>query len=256
MGKEVEIRLFTTLDSSGPFEFNIPSTAEYTLLPFTRLHGTSQIVNKDGVPVMDDIDFSVANLFPQTIFSQMDLEIGGTNLSCQDNLYMYKSYLETLLSYGYDAKVSALSTSHFIKDTAHNFENGREGNDGYTKRSKIVSGGKIFDWSIIPHVDFFHTPRVLPPNVGMKLKLTRALDGFSIISKEHTDLCVKIHSLNLYVYRLQPTDAIRRAHDKMFLKQNALFPITRSLCKKYTIPNGLSTAHQPNIVNGGGYRDK
>ena len=32
--------------------------------------------------------------------------------------------------------------------------------------------------------------------------------------------------------------------------KNALFPMTKTLCKKYTIPSGLSTANQPNIING------
>ena len=29
-----------------------------------------------------------------------------------------------------------------------------------------------------------------------------------------------------------------------------MFPITKSLCKKYTVPSGLSSANQPNIING------
>lgn len=29
-----------------------------------------------------------------------------------------------------------------------------------------------------------------------------------------------------------------------------MFPITKSLCKKYTVPAGLSSANQPNIING------
>ena len=196
------------------------------------------------------MDFSIANLFPHTLFSQLDLEIDGINLSSNDNLYPYKAYLETLLTYGHDAKNSHLSTSHFVKDTAHHFESGSQGNEGYVSRRKDVIGSRIFDFCIIPHIDFFHTPRVLPSNISMKLKLTRSSDSFSILSKSDSDLYVKIHSLSLFVYRAQPTEEIRRLHDKLFLKKNALFPITKTICKKYTIPGGLSTAHQPNIVNG------
>ena len=184
------------------------------------------------------------------MFSQVDLEIDGINLSCQDNLYPYKSYLETLLTYGYDAKFSHLTTSHFVKDTAHHFESGKDENHGYSSRQKDVKDGKMFDFCINPHIDFFHTPRILPSNIGMKLKLTRTPDAFSILSQTNNDLYVKIHSLNLYVYRVQPADSVRKLHDNLFSKKNALFPITRSLCKKYTIPAGLSTANQPNIVHG------
>ena len=54
--------------SSGPFEFSIPATTDYTLLPLTRLHGTCQIVHKDGTSIPDDVDFSTVNLFPHSLF--------------------------------------------------------------------------------------------------------------------------------------------------------------------------------------------
>ena len=249
-GREVEIRLFTTLESSGPFEFYIPSSNDYTLLPLTRLHGTCQIVHKDGLPVTNDVDFSIANLFPHSLFSQLNLEIDGVNLCNQDNLYPYKAYLETLLTYGHDAKYSHLTTSHFVKDSAHHLDDLSENNEGYKKRQKEVLGSKLVDFCIIPHIDFFHNPRVLPSDVPMKLKLTRANDSFSILSNEHSNLCVKIHSLGLFVYRLEPSNKIRKSHELAFTKQKAYFPFTRSVCKKYTIPLGISTAHQPNIIHG------
>ena len=172
------------------------------------------------------MDFSTVNLFPHSLFSQIDFEIDGINLCSNDNLYPYKAYLETLLTYGHDAKNSHLSTSHFVKDSAHHFESGSQGNNGYITRHKDVAGSRLFDFSIIPHIDFLHTPRVIPANIAMKLKLTRSPDSFSILSKSNSDLYVKIHSLNLFVYRVQPTDEIRRLHDKLFMKRNALFPIT------------------------------
>ena len=84
----------------------------------------------------------------------------------------------------------------------------------------------------------------------MKIKLTRSNDAFSILSSADDNLSVKIHSLSLYVYRVQPSDNIRQLYSKLFNKKNALFPITKSVCKKYTVPSGLSSAHQPNIING------
>lgn len=220
------------------------------MLPLTRIHGTCQIVNKNGSELSEDVDFSTVNLFPLALFNQIDLEIDGVNLSGQDNLYPYKAYLETLLFYGHDAKFSHLTTSHFCKDSAGHFDDGLEGNRGYLSRKKDVIGSKLFDFCINPHIDFLHTTRVLPSGIPMKIKLTRSNDSFSIISKSNEDLCVKNQSLNLFVYRMQPSDSLRRLHGRMFLKKNALFPISRSVCKKYTIPYGLSSANQPNIIDG------
>ena len=143
------------------------------------------------------------------MFSQIDVEIYGINLTSHDNLYLYKPYLETLLSYGSDAKLSHLTTSHFVKDTAHNFENGSSGNNGYVTRQKEVKGSKIFDFCINPHIDFFHTSRVLPSDISMKIKLIRSSDSFSILSNTHDDLCVKIQRLRFFVYRIQPRENTR-----------------------------------------------
>ena len=78
----------------------MPSSNELTLLPQTRIHGICKIVRKDGSDVPLETDFSVVNLFPHSIFNQVDVEIDGINLSCQDNMYPYKAYLETLLTFG------------------------------------------------------------------------------------------------------------------------------------------------------------
>ena len=90
----------------------------------------------------------------------------------------------------------------------------------------------------------------MPSDIPIKIKLTRSPDTFSILTTSEEDLGVKIHSLSLYIYRVQPSDRMRQLHNKLFDKKNALYPITKSLCKKYTVPSGCSSANQPNIVNG------
>ena len=94
------------------------------------------VLFQEGTNISDDVDFSTVNLFPHSLFSQIDFEIDGINLCSNDNLYPYKAYLETLLTYGHDAKNSHLSTSHFVKDSAHHFESGSQGNNGYITRQK------------------------------------------------------------------------------------------------------------------------
>ena len=129
-----------------------------------------------------------------------------------------------------------MSASHFVKDSAHHFESGLQGNNGYITRHKDVAGSRLFDFSIIPHIDFLHTPRVIPANIAMKLKLTRSPDSFSILSKSNSDLYVKIHSLNLFVYRVQPTEEIRRLHDKLFMKKMHCFQPPKLFAKSTLSP--------------------
>ena len=111
----------------------------------------------------EDVNFSTANLFPHALFSQIDLEIDGVNLSSQDNLYPYKAYLETLLTYGHDAKISHLTTSHFAKDSAGYF-------DDVEKTRFIFVGSKMlrvvdFLTSVLIHTLSFFTRHGCYPQV-------------------------------------------------------------------------------------------
>ena len=169
--------------SSGPFEIVCPASAsEFTAFTLTRLHGVCQILNKDG-SLVENENFSVCNLFAHSIFSQIDLEIDSQNLTVSNHLYPYKAYLETLLSYGNDAKKSHLTTSIFSQDTAYCYDETEGLNIGYNTRKKVVQNRKLFNFCISPHIDFFQTPRYLLPGISFKLKLSRSKEGFSIISK-------------------------------------------------------------------------
>ena len=168
--------MLTVLESGGPFAFQIPSSSELTLLPQTILHSVCKIAQNDGFEIDPSEDFSTVNIFPHSLFSQIDFEIDGVNLSFKDNLYTYKAYLETLLTYGFDSKYSHLTTSHFSKDTADHFDDLGDGNNGYAMRKQDVTQGKLFDFCTPLHIDFAHTGRVIPPGVPMKIKLTRSKD--------------------------------------------------------------------------------
>ena len=236
--------------SSGPFEIVCPASAsEFTALPLTRLHGVCQILNKDG-SLVENENFSVCNLFAHSIFSQIDLEIDSQNLTVSDHLYPYKAYLETLLSYGNDAKKSHLTTSIFSQDTAYCYDETEGLNIGYNTRKKVVQNSKLFDFCISPHIDFFQTPRYLLPGISFKLKLSRSKDAFSIISKAGKEFIVKIHHLSLFVHRVQASESVQKSFELSLSRKNALYPITRSHCKKITIPSGISNANTPNLIHG------
>ena len=57
------------------------------------------------------------NLFLHSLFSQVDISLNGTLITASTNTYPYRA-METLLSYGNDAKTSQLTSAMFYKDTA------------------------------------------------------------------------------------------------------------------------------------------
>ena len=74
---------------------------------------------------------------------------------------MYKAYINTLLSYGSDAKGTFLESSCFIQDKADSATTNKivnnEKKSGYAQRKELVKESKEFNFSTNLHVDFFNT---------------------------------------------------------------------------------------------------
>ena len=52
------------------------------------------------------------------LFSQVDVSLNGTLITASTNTYPYRAMIETLLSYGEDAKRTQLTSALFYKDRA------------------------------------------------------------------------------------------------------------------------------------------
>src|SRR3989454_9089772 len=63
-----------------------------------------------------------STLFPYTTLFRSDLKLNDTLVSSTNNTYAYRSYIETLLSYGPAAKLSQLTSSMYYKDVAGGLE--------------------------------------------------------------------------------------------------------------------------------------
>jgi hypothetical protein len=239
----------TTFNSSeGPFEFHIPGSNEYIFFPHTRLYVKAQIVKvgEGGnlTPLTAEEKFSVANLLPHTLFKQVDVEVGGVNTSSQDQLYPYKAYLETLLSYGgikscADSDTGHLpACSHFFMDKAGEFDD--IDGEGCAKRGELTSDSRTFDFCIPVHADIMQSVRALPPNIPVKITLTRNPDAFTIIGVNAIDYRIKLHNLKLFVRKIECDPVVAKEYNIGIQKHPAMLPFTRSVMKKYLIAQNAS----------------
>ena len=92
------------LDGSGPYELPIPSMDLQWLDPGSaQLYGVFQIVKVDANGLEqrcgEDDDYSVCNLAGNSMFKQMELMVGNSNVIDQSiSAYHYKALIETVLS--------------------------------------------------------------------------------------------------------------------------------------------------------------
>lgn len=249
-GYEQEIRTTTGLNDHGPYEFIIPPSSDYIHLPHTRLHIQGKITKGDGTDPAAADAYTLVNLFPQALFRQVDVHIGGINTSSQDGLYPYKAYFETLFSYSKSSKDSHLAgCSAWIDDDHGHQDDLANTNTAYTKRRNLASPGQTFDFCVPLHADVFQCPKLIPPKTPIKIVLTRSLDKFCILSAADSNFKVHFSNLSLYVRRVIPNEQLGRLYESQLEKKEVVLPFSRSILKRETVSNNITNVHMP-LFNG------
>lgn len=250
-GKAVYYYPVTSITDSGPYEFQIIKDPDhYIHLPLTRLEGEVEIAKADGSAFTDADKLSVVNLFPQSIFKQVECEINGTEVcDLSTPTYAFKSYLETHLTYSTTAKNTHLYCSMYTKDTVGKESVIGTDNDGWKTRGARVKGKKV-PFSNIIHSDFFQCHKYLIPNTDVKLKFIRNDDHFSILGEDDKAYKIKMNKLRLLVRKIKIDPSYQHTLETQLASTPALYNITQSKIKTFNIPANTSSIDIPNIIQG------
>ena len=116
----------TSLDRQGPLEFVVGKSSEnYLDLNESILFLEFSILNENGTKItkiaagatgFDKQVVAPINAFHSSAFRGIDVYLNSKLVSQTDNLYGYKSYIQTLLTYGSDAKHTLLECGQFFND--------------------------------------------------------------------------------------------------------------------------------------------
>jgi hypothetical protein len=250
-GKAVYYYPVTSLTDSGPYEFQIVKDPDhYIHLPLTRLEGEIEVVKSDGTAIAATDAVSVINLFPQSIFKQVECEINGTEVcDLSTPTYAFKSFLETHLTYSTTAKNTHLYCSMYEKDTAGKESVIGTDNNGFKVRALRAKNKKV-NFSNIIHSDFFQCHKYLIPNTDIKLKFIRNDDHFSILADDGQNYKIKMHKLRLLVRKIKIEPAYQSTLESQLSATPALYNITQSKIKTFNIPANTTSIDIPNIIQG------
>ena len=123
-----------------------------------------------------------------SLWKQVDVYFGSTQVSSSTNIYSPESYTKTALNFGMGAKNSQLQSAMWYGDTAGAFENAKVGvagtNAGYKKRSKFIEESKEFELTGPLYCDVFMIPKYLLSYVDMKIKLIPNPPEYFLMSEE------------------------------------------------------------------------
>nr|XP_039261897.1 uncharacterized protein F54H12.2-like [Styela clava] len=241
----------TSITDGGPIEFLVGGATEnYLDLLNTFIHIRAQIVNQDGTLLAADADVAPINYLLNTMWSQVDLSLNGKLITTSTNTYPYRSYLETLLSYGPAAKDTQLSAGLWVGDTAGHMDSRADENTGFQRRKQISERSRICDMMGRLHLDMFFQNRYLINGVDMKLKLTRSKDSFALIAPDNSNFKIKIQDATMIVRQVKLSPAVMYAHIKAISKGLCKYPIRRCELKTYSIAAGNLTFSQENLTLG------
>lgn len=262
-GNWVEFRPIATITSGSPIEFNVAATDDdYTDISRTYLYmqATIRKTNREGANLQIDETDSIApiNLWLHSLFSQIDIKLNGTLVTPSINTYPYRSYLETLLSYGEGAKQGQLTMQGWHQDTSGEFDNitlqpENNKNEGFKARKKIIAQRGPAEFLGRLHCDIFQQERYLPNGIDINIKMIPSSDQFSMIGDTlaNTTYKVIIDTAVLYVRRVKINPSINIDHNKMLNSGvNMKYPIKRAVVNTFTIPRGTINKVQDNVIQG------
>ena len=252
-GTLVDYHPITNVADGGPIEFDIPGSGmDYLDLANTMLYVRAKVTQSNGNDLAADTVVAPVNMFLHSLFSQVDMTLNGTVVTAANNMYPYRSYIETLLSYGSDAKKSQLTSELFYKDDAGRFDTlemaGANVNSGFVKRNTLIRGSRSVDLIGRVHCDLMLQNRYLINEVNVKLKFVRSSDAFSLLCVNQQK--VNIENAVLYVRKVKLSSSVFLAHAKALQSGTAKYPVRRVTCKSVTIPAGYYDISHEKLFSG------
>src|SRR5258705_2967831 len=244
--KFVEYFPISTLAAGSPIEFQIPPSDDYIDLNDTLICVSARIVQTDGTafgaPAAPAVIAPTKNWI-SSLFSSVNVYFGDKLVSGANSDYPYISYLETLLSYGSDAKKSYLECGLWVEEED-------DAKNKATRANYVTASKPVYMLSRL-HVDLFKANRLMINQVGIKLTLTRSKDAFAIESTDPNQIVkVDIRTCKLLVKKVKPSPNILNAHAAALLEGSARYPFRRIVTKVKSIPAGVQSFNADSLFMG------
>ena len=246
-----EIPLANACTNDGPYEFHIPPGPHmlhlyknYLLIEFRirRTDGTRLIV---GDPVVGPI-----NLLGKTFFNEVRLILNGTEVFNSGNKYAFRSFLETELNFGTDAKNSQLQAALYCRDLP------LEQIDAVTNTGLIARAGHFALSAMVQvmapvHCDLFCQDRYLLNQLDVRLQLHRNSNNFVLMCFDaNPDFVLEVNSMRWLVKTVEISPAVSLALEKTLLQYEAKYPVRRVEMKTMNVAAGLRGTQDNALFTG------
>jgi hypothetical protein len=253
-----DFRPTSQLTQDSPIDFNISNGGfSYTDLSRCRLYLKGKITKAGGGALAaTDIVAPVNNLL-DSLFSQIDLTIGGKLASISCNTYGYKAYLQCLMKYGHSAKNSGqLAARLWSTDRGSDLDATKPKsapleNSGLVRRWNLTKENVEFDMEGTLCEDLFRITKYIINSVDINIKLYPNRPEFYLMhSISNGKFQFQITEAIFRACRVTVTAAILIAHNQALSKAPAVYSYKRTYVKVNTISQGHYNYVADNVYNG------
>lgn len=237
----VDYHPLTSLSTGGPIEFHVPgSVDEYIDLADTQLLVRVKIVKKDGSAIDVSTDkVCLVNQAISSLFQDVFLTIGDTQVEGGQHCYAYNGYLSSLLQFHPSAKKTHMQAWGWNEDTPGQFDSDK--NEGIQFRSKETDKSK--QWELLGplFLDMTRQSRFLLPQTDFRLKFLPSKPEFvlQVYGGTVTDYKVQITKCVLYIRRMRVNDSVISGHSKGLAERNAIYNLRHMDINSFVITKGV-----------------
>ena len=213
-----------------------------------------KITKANGADIDDKKVISINN-FLHSMIKQMSIKLNNTLVTQENDMYAYKAYMESLLSYPKDSAQSYLTCALWYRDGTGKFDlvettGGTQGANvpSLGVRQTFIDGSKILQVQGTPAHALFYTDRYLVADVTINIRIDLQSEAFCLMSSAVTER-LEILNAEFMVRYVKISDSVRLQHiaimsgiaRKGLRRRPALYPLEQGDVPAYSIAQAQSS---------------
>ena len=229
----------SNITSNGPIEFTIPGSGEeYIDINDINIYILAKVTKADGTNIDSAADKVALNNLPiSTLFQDVSLTLGETQIEGGQMCYPYLGYFNTVMQFTPAAQKSHMLSQGWCKDEAGKFNDAS--NKGFAHRSKMIKDSKTFELMGPLFLNFFRQGQYLISQTSLRVKLLPSKAEFALNAfGKTTEFKIQFQEVILYVPRFTINPSVINGHAAGLKRQNAIYPLHHAEVTTYTIPKG------------------
>ena len=168
-----------------------PDDPLFTDLSSLKVVGRLRVQHEDDSPLAVGEKVSCVNLFPESLWSQINVFVSGVPCSDHGRMVNMKSYIQKQFSTSHEVKSSSLQNEFYVGDMIslgggwEDVTTDRlEQDEGLKARGNLISESRDVNFCFKPCFDLANCERAFPPGYTLTLEFERSDPNFSLLAAD------------------------------------------------------------------------